>query len=83
MSRSTWKDAGTSPKKSRGAEMSRPSAPSMPTENQIKEAHKIVSALSPGARIARVGPEGVVFEYPDAARPENQYQGKPFAPVRG
>lgn len=62
--------------------MSRPSAPSMPTENQIKEVHKVVAALSPGARIARVGPEGVAFEYPDTAQSSDQYSGQPFAPVR-
>ena len=62
--------------------MPRPSAPSMPTENQIKEAFKVVKALSPGARIARVGPEGVVFDYPDTAQPDSQYRGRPFAPER-
>lgn len=62
--------------------MPRPTAPSMPTENQIKEAFKVVAALSPGARIARVGPEGVVFDYPDAAQLDSQYRGKPFAPER-
>lgn len=62
--------------------MARPSAPSMPTANQIEEAHKAVAALSPGARIARVGPEGIVFEYPDSAQPFDKYRGQPFAPER-
>ena len=62
--------------------MSRPSAPQMPTERQIQEAHKTVATLHPGARIARVGPEGVTFEYPDNLSAGSQYQGKPFAPER-
>lgn len=62
--------------------MSRPSAPSMPTERQIQEAHKAVVSLFPAARIARVGPEGVVFEYPDTGLQDSQYLGKPFAPER-
>lgn len=45
--------------------MSRPGAPSMPTERQIQEAHKTVSKLSPGARVKRVGKEGVDFDYPE------------------
>ena len=62
--------------------MSRPAAPAMPTETQIREAHKVVAALTPGARIARVGPEGIVFEYPDTANPDSQFRGAPFAPER-
>lgn len=54
----------------------------MPTERQIQEAHKAVATLHPGARIARVGPEGVTFEYPDNLSAGSQYQGKPFAPER-
>jgi hypothetical protein len=54
----------------------------MPTETQIREAHKVVVTLSPGARIARVGPEGIVFDYPDTPQPDSQYHGKPFSPVR-
>lgn len=46
--------------------MPRPSAPSMPTAHQIKEAHEAVVSLFPGARIKAVGPDGVVFDYPDA-----------------
>lgn len=60
--------------------MSRPGSPSMPTERQIQEAHKAVAALYPNARIARVGPEGVTFEYTDApAAKGNQWAGVPFA----
>ena len=43
--------------------MTRPKAPSMPTEAQIQQALKTVASLHPGARIVRVGPEGVEFEY--------------------
>ena len=62
--------------------MARPAAPSMPTETQIRETHKVVAALTPGARIARVGPEGIVFEYPDTPSQDGQYRGTPFAPER-
>jgi hypothetical protein len=51
----------------------------MPTAHQIKEAHEIVVALHPGARIKAVGPEGVVFEYPDAAAMNaDKWADKPF-----
>lgn len=43
--------------------MSRPAAPSMPTEKQVREAHAIVASLHPGAKILRVGPDGVTFDY--------------------
>ncbi|RWR14305.1 hypothetical protein [Paenirhodobacter populi] len=62
--------------------MSRPSAPSMPTERQIQEALKAVASLYPGVRIARVGPEGVTFEYPDNVQLVNSYSGTPFAAER-
>lgn len=62
--------------------MSRRAAPSMPTPNQIEEVQKVVVALYPAARIAGVGPNGVIFEYPDIAQPDSQYRGKPFAPER-
>lgn len=58
--------------------MSRPSAPSMPTERQIEEAHKIVANLNPGARIKRVGPEGVEFDYPGVGKAGDEWAGKPF-----
>ena len=60
--------------------MSRPSAPAMPTERQIQEAHRTVAALHPGARIARVGPEGVTFEYPGQENaPDHKWSGVPFS----
>lgn len=62
--------------------MSRPSAPSMPTESQIQDVHKIVAELYPGARIVRVGPEGVSFDYPDTkapAAPADGWTGSPFS----
>lgn len=58
--------------------MSRPSAPSMPTERQIHDAQKAVASINPGARIARVGPEGVTFEYPEGRRQSDTWQNKPF-----
>lgn len=45
--------------------MSRPLAPSMPTEKQVREAFEIVTVLCPGARIKSVGPDGVTYLYPD------------------
>lgn len=60
--------------------MSRPAAPSMPTEKQIREAHAIVDSLHPGAKIARIGPDGISFDYGDApAANSNQWTGVPFA----
>lgn len=60
--------------------MSRRPAPSLPTPDQIRKAFEAVAALSPGARIARVGPEGVTFEYPDASKGDgNVWAGKPFS----
>lgn len=59
--------------------MSRTPAPAMPTERQIQEALKTVSALHPGVRIARVGPDGVTFDYQDKAAPKDEgWSGKPF-----
>lgn len=59
--------------------MSRPAAPSMPTERQIQDAHKVVAAINPGARIARVGPEGVTFDYPEGRKPSGNWDHKPFS----
>lgn len=59
--------------------MSRPSAPSMPTERQIQEAHKAVASLFPGARIVRVGPEGVTFEYPEGHKQAGKWANRPFS----
>lgn len=43
--------------------MSRPAAPSMPTEKQVRDAYESVSKLFPDVKIARVGPDGVIFDY--------------------
>lgn len=59
--------------------MSRTRAPSMPTEHQVTEAHKAVTALHPDARIKSVGPEGVVFGYPDQSTPNSEWHGKSFS----
>lgn len=59
--------------------MARPSAPSMPTERQIQEAFKAVSLVHPGARIARVGPEGVSFEYPEGRKQADTWHNRPFS----
>lgn len=59
--------------------MARPSAPSMPTERQIQDALKAVSSAHPGARIVRVGPEGVTFEYPEGRAASDIWAHKPFA----
>lgn len=60
--------------------MSRPSAPSLPTAKQIRDAHAAVVALHPGARVVRIGPDGVAFDYPDTATPSaDTWAGKPFA----
>lgn len=59
--------------------MPRPSAPSMPTERQIQDAFKAVTLVHPGARIARVGPEGVTFEYPEGRRSAGNWDHKPFS----
>lgn len=61
--------------------MPRPSAPSMPTARQIQEAHETVCALYPAARIARVGPEGVTFDYPEASAGDARYANLPFGPA--
>ncbi len=51
----------------------------MPTEHQVTEAHKAVTALHPDARIKSVGPEGVVFGYPDQSTPNSEWHGKSFS----
>ncbi|GAA4218485.1 hypothetical protein GGQ68_002480 [Sagittula marina] len=43
--------------------MARPSAPSMPTPTQIKDAWEAVKQINPAARIVSVGPDGVRFDY--------------------
>jgi len=64
--------------------MARRGAPSLPTQHQIKEVHEAVAALHPGARIARVGPEGIEFYYPDNnAASGADWRGKPFSAEGG
>ena len=43
--------------------MSRPAAPSMPTEKQIREVSEVMAKLNPEAKIHRIGPDGVTFVY--------------------
>jgi len=60
--------------------MARVAAPSLPTPSQIKAVHQTVAQLFPGGRIARVGPEGVTFDYPDAPSSSgDDWRGKPFS----
>lgn len=59
--------------------MARPSAPSMPTPLQIETVHKAVCSLYPNARIKSVGPEGVIFDYPEISAPDAKYRGIPFS----
>jgi len=47
--------------------MARPSAPSLPTRDQIARTFKAVNELQPGSRIVRVGPEGIEFAHPDVS----------------
>lgn len=59
--------------------MARPAAPSMPTERQIQDAFNAVALVHPGARIVRVGPEGITFEYPEGRKQADPWHGKPFS----
>lgn len=54
-------------------------SPSMPTSRQIEEAFGAANRLCPGVRIKGVGPEGVVFEYPELTTPKNDWEGRPFS----
>jgi hypothetical protein len=45
--------------------MSRTSAPSMPTEKQVRDAYGVANALCPGVRIKAMGPHGIEFLYTD------------------
>ena len=59
--------------------MSRRAAPTMPTAHQVKEINDMVVSLHPNARIVRVGPEGVIFNYPDAgAMQASKWANEPF-----
>jgi len=53
-------------------------SPSMPTKRQIEDAYQVARALCPGVRIKGVGPEGVIFDYPDGSAKGQEWEGKPF-----
>ncbi|WP_170610786.1 hypothetical protein [Ruegeria arenilitoris] len=59
--------------------MPSPRSPSMPTKRQIEEALKVTRDLCPGARIKGVGPDGVVFDYPDSNHIKDEWEGKSFS----
>lgn len=60
--------------------MARPQAPSMPTPEQTKQAVATVRALYPDARLKRVGPNGIEFDYPDEKQAaQNEWANKPFS----
>lgn len=59
--------------------MPRPRSPSMPTKGQIEEAFRVARELCPGVRIKGVGPEGVIFDYPDRDSAGSEWDGKPFS----
>lgn len=44
-------------------------SPKLPSPAAIKKAVEVVQAVAPDARVRSVGPEGVVFCYPDEAAP--------------
>lgn len=59
--------------------MPSPRSPSMPTTRQIKEVCKVTQQLYPNARIKRIGPDGVDFDYPDKVEVQDIWSGKPFS----
>jgi hypothetical protein len=58
--------------------MSRTSAPSMPTEKQVRDAYGVANALCPGVRIKGMGPHGIEFLYPDEIN-NTQKRVQPFS----
>ncbi len=54
-------------------------SPSMPTPRQIEETWNVANRLCPGVRIKGVGPEGVVFEYPEPTAAKGDWEGRPFS----
>jgi len=58
--------------------MSRPSAPSMPTERQIRDLSELMSKLKPDAKIHRIGPDGVTFIY-DGELSFRSWADEPFS----
>lgn len=59
--------------------MPSPRSPSMPTKRQIEEAYKVARDLCPGARIKGVGPDGVIFDYPEGKAANLEWDDKPFS----
>lgn len=59
--------------------MPKRASPSMPTEKQIKDAYAVARELCPGARIKGVGPEGIIFDYPERNGESLEWEGKPFS----
>lgn len=51
----------------------------MPTKCQIEEAYRVAHELCPGVRIKGVGPNGVIFEYPEKGAASAEWEGKPFS----
>jgi len=51
----------------------------MPTRLQIEEAYKAARNLCPDVRIKCVGPDGVIFEYPEKGAASDAWEGKPFS----
>lgn len=51
----------------------------MPTKRQIEEAYLVARKLCPGVRIKGVGPDGVIFDYPQKDIAGDEWEGKPFA----
>lgn len=58
--------------------MSRPAAPSMPTEKQVRDLYEIVASLHPGVKIARIGPDGIEFDYGSKGG-SGEWMDKPFS----
>lgn len=58
--------------------MPRRPAPMMPTERQIKLAYKVAKEIDPAARISRIGPEGVTFDYPSEEEDHSKFKGRSF-----
>jgi hypothetical protein len=59
--------------------MPSPKSAPMPTPKRVIELFEAVRAVCPGVRIARVGPEGVTFDYPGAASSGgSEWEGRPF-----
>lgn len=51
----------------------------MPTPKQVQDAFAVARELCPGVRIKGIGPEGVLFEYPEGKSSKGDWDGKPFS----